>query len=227
MSNDLKTYCFFILLFSTSLLHAQKFTYPNIKPSAKTLQDFISDDWIIKDSAHGDLNGDKLPDIAAIIEYKNTIKEFRPNGDLNEGAPRVLIIFLKNKIGSYNLFLQNNTFITRYGEGGMSNDAYGEITIGKGILEIIVQFTRGHCSYKFRMQNNELALIGATNNGVSGGKFYGLNVNFLTKKAKIEEGNIEDENLKVKWVNVTIKKLKLLKNLKMILSWQVVKGQYI
>jgi hypothetical protein len=227
MAISAKLFFIFAFLFATGISYAQKFTYPVIQSSGKTLTEFIPSKWFIKDSAQGDLNGDKAAEIAAVLEYKDTIMEPRPDGYKNEGAPRILIILLKNKTSHYNLLLQNNTFITRYGEGGMSADAYGDISISAGVLQIFVEFTRGHATYKFRMKNNDLYLTGATNNGVSGGIFNGFDVNFLTKKAKIQKGKIDENKTKVKWINVPVKQLKRLRDLKMIMLWEVVPYQYI
>lgn len=216
---------FMICLFSTMLLPAQDFSYPVLKTSGKNVEEFTLPKWFIKDSAQGDLNGDKRPDLAVVLEYKDTIQELRPDGFENWGSPRILVVLLRSaKTAGYDLLVQNNTFITRYGEGGMSSDAYKKVRISKGILQLDVEFVRGGAAYKFRFQHNDLYLIGATTGGVSGGIVENFDVNFLTKKAKIEKGSLEEDKWQTKWVNISIKQLRRLREMKMMFDWEVVKN---
>jgi hypothetical protein len=162
------------------------------------------------------------------MEYKDTLRELRPDSSINEGSPRILVVLLKNKItGLYNLRVQNNTFITRYGEGGMDPEAYEGLVISKGVLEIRFSFIRGWASYKFRMQNGDIYLIGGTSSGVSGGVIQSLDVNFMTRKARIETGKIEDEKLKVKWITIPRVPLRKLRDIKMIFDKEIVKDHYL
>ncbi len=209
-------------------LNAQDFSYPTLPISGQQVNDFVPKHYFIKDSAIGDLNADLINDIALVIEYKDTIPERRPDGELNQGSPRILVVLIKNhKINHYDLFLQNNTFIIRYGEGGMDPEAYGELNISKGILQILISFLRGTVIYKFRMQQGDLCLIGGTTRGVSGGTYYSFDANFSTFKAKIEEYSIEDKQSKPKWIVLPKIPLKKLREMKMPLQWEVVKNQYL
>ncbi|RYE51312.1 MAG: hypothetical protein EOP48_18415 [Sphingobacteriales bacterium] len=224
----MKQLLFILLLIYSIHLSAQDFAYPKIPLASQTLTGFIPKNWILKDSAAGDLNGDNCLDIALVIEYKDTIRERRPDGEVNTGSPRVLLVLFKDaKTGQYKLFLQNNTFIIRYGEGGMDPEAYGEVSISKGILEVFISFLRGNASYKFRFQNGDLHLIGGSSGGVSGGRYYGFDANFSTRRAKIEEGPIDADKTKVKWVSLPKTPLKKLREMKMIFQWEVVKDQYL
>jgi hypothetical protein len=219
---------FVLFIFCTLRLSAQNFSYPKIAIADQSLDGFIPKNWFLKDSAVGDLNNDSLSDIALVIEYKDTIQERRPDGEVNRGSPRILAVLLKDaKTGQYKLFLQNNTFIIRYGEGGMDPEAYGEVSISKGILKIFVSFLRGNATYKFRMQNGDLYLIGGSTGGVSGGRYYGFDANFNTRRAKVEEGPIDADETKVKWVSLPKAPLKKLREMKMVLRWEVVKDQYL
>lgn len=216
-----------ILILHSAYLKAQDFPYPTLPASAQQLSDFVPQHWFIKDSAAGDLNGDQVNDCALVIEYKDTVPERRPDGEVNQGSPRILIVLIKNnKTNQYNLFLQNNTFIIRYGEGGMDPEAYGELKISKGVLQVLISFLRGTVTYKFRMQGGDLYLIGGSNIGVSGGKYYGFDANFSTSKAKVEEYPLEAKT-KPKWINLPNTPLKKLRDMKMHLQWEVVKNQYL
>jgi hypothetical protein len=217
-----------ILLLCGGVLPAQEFAYPNFPATAKSLAEFVPPKWFLKDIAAGDLNGDQLADLAFVIEYKDTVQERRPDGNVNMGSPRILGVVFKNaKTGKYDLLLQNNTFVVRYGEGGMDPEPYGYVSISKGILEIVVAFLRGSMNYKYRMQNGDLFLIGGSSGGVSGGTFYGFDANFSTGKGKIEEGPIDQDKTKVKWIKLPKAPLKKLQEMRMILQWEVVKDQYL
>src|SRR5205809_7676548 len=101
------------------------------------MDDLITSDWTLKDSSAGDLNGDNIPDLVVVTEWKDTIEELRPDNTVNLGSPRILLIFFKNsRTGNFDLVLQHNTFIIRYGEGGMDPESYGKVSIKNKVLDI-------------------------------------------------------------------------------------------
>jgi len=200
----------------------QAFEYPSFNKTINTMDDLLLSNWFLKDSAAGDLNGDNVPDLVAVVEWKDTIEELRPDKTVNLGSPRILLIFFKNsQTGTFDLVLQHNTFIIRYGEGGMDPEGYGKVSIKNKVLDIYYSLMHGLADYKFRYQQNDFYLIGAMNSGVGGGQINSWDINFLTKKAKHEWGEITDEKMKVKWVTVPIQHLKKLKDMSMQFSWEV------
>ena len=200
----------------------QAFEYPSFNKTINTIDDLLLSNWFLKDSAAGDLNGDDVPDLVAVVEWKDTIEELRPDKTVNLGSPRILLIFFKNsQTGTFDLVLQHNTFIIRYGEGGMDPEGYGKVSIKNKVLDIYYSLMHGLADYKFRYQQNDFYLIGAMNSGVGGGQINSWDINFLTKKAKHEWGEITDEKMKVKWVTVPIQTLKKLKDMSMQFSWEV------
>ena len=165
----------------------QTFAYPSFNKSIKAMDDLITSDWTLKDSSAGDLNGDNIPDLVVVTEWKDTIEELRPDNTVNLGSPRILLIFFKNsRTGNFDLVLQHNTFIIRYGEGGMDPEAYGKVSIKNKVLDIFYSLVHGEADYKFRYQQDDFYLIGAMNSGVGGGQINSWDINFLTKKAKHE-----------------------------------------
>jgi len=211
-----------LALLLSNVIFCQAFNYPSFNKSVKTIDDLLISNWFLKDSATGDLNGDSIADLVVVIEWKDTIEELRPDNTVNLGSPRILLIFFKNSTtGNFDLALQHNTFIIRYGEGGMSPEAYSKMSIKNKVLDIFYELLRGHAEYKFRYQESDFYLIGATTGGESGGQLDYWDINFLTKKAEHKWGDISDEKLKSKWVNVPVQKLKKLSDLTMQFSWEV------
>jgi hypothetical protein len=226
--NIMRVITIIVFLVIGSSAFAQKFSYPIFNKSGKTIKDFIPSNWFLKDSTVGDLNGDKIPDLAMVVEYKDTIEEIRPDSTVNKASPRILLILFKNPHSSlYDLFLQNNSFIIRCGESGMDPEAYGKLSISKRVLFIEFDFIRGMSIYRFRYQKEDFYLIGATSNGVAGGRFYGTDVNFLTKKAKLTTGEISGEHEKVEWRTILTQSLPKLEDLKMLFTIEVLHDIYL
>ncbi len=90
----------------------------NFPQKAKSVNDFIPKGWkILKDEngsnfiAKGDLNKDKLEDVAIIIE-KNDKKNIKKNDNFGPNElnlnPRILLILFKEKDGTYSLVAKND-----------------------------------------------------------------------------------------------------------------------
>jgi len=217
-----------MLLINVCSAIGQSFPFPTIKKYGKVIKDFIPVNWFIKDSCFGDLNNDSSPDLAFVIQFKDTIEESRPDSSINTGSPRVLIVCLKNNTtGLFDLFIQNNTFIYRYGEGGMDPDPYNKIDISNKVLTISYIYTRGHADYKFRYQNKDFFLIGAEDGGVDGGQIDFWDFNFMTKKAKHEWGDMSSEKMNTKWVTLSFKKLRRLREMSIPFSWEILPTVFI
>ena len=158
--NIMRVFLTITLLVNISLSFGQTFRFPISKKTGKNISELIPPNWFLKDSCVGDLNNDNIPDLALVIEYKDTIDEIRPDSSTNNGSPRILLVYFKNiRSGNFDQVIQNNTFIYRYGEGGMSREPYGKIDIKNKILIISYLFTRSHADYKFRYQQKDFYLI--------------------------------------------------------------------
>lgn len=134
-----------------------------IKSTGSSLDDFIPKDWKLISKVQGDLNKDKLKDIAAVIEYTGEYND----GDNEEwtGQPRILFIIFKKNDGTYKLSIQTATLIMRSDEGGVFGDPFAGMEYSRG--SIVVSFYGGSAwrwgfTYRFRFQNNGWYLIGET-----------------------------------------------------------------
>ncbi|RYE19690.1 MAG: hypothetical protein EOP45_12240 [Sphingobacteriaceae bacterium] len=210
----------FLLLCNS--VFGQKFSYPTFIRSCNNIKEFVPKGWTILETTNGDLNGDRINDLVAILEYKHKISESRPNDISVVTNPRVLLIFFKNSKGNLDLKLQHNTFILRNGED--SKEVYPELAIKKGVLSVHYDLFHDYPTYKFRYQNNDFYLIGATVGGVHGGLWSEDDINFSTKDFYTTSYYVEDEqNKKVKHLHLKDLKPLKLKDFKMPLTYKISK----
>lgn len=134
-----------------------------IQSSGNNLDDFIPEDWKLVSKVKGDLNKDKLKDIAAVIEYTGDYTDNEEEEGI--GKPRVLFIILQKKDGSFKLAVQSANLIMREGEGGILGDPFDGIEYNRG--SVVISFYGGSAwrwgyTYRFRYQNKDWYLIGKT-----------------------------------------------------------------
>ncbi|RZK54635.1 MAG: hypothetical protein EOO91_15615 [Pedobacter sp.] len=70
-------YLFVILVFCAQLAKSQTFSYPQLNKQGKDIEGLIPSRWKAIDTATGDLNNDKIADLAIIYEYNLPIIESR------------------------------------------------------------------------------------------------------------------------------------------------------
>jgi hypothetical protein len=223
----------------SSSVFGQDFEFPTIDQYGKDISSFIPLGWTLLDSTRGDLNNDNLTDIALVIQHKDSVsitkKEFEYE-DTVLTQPRILIIaFYNSTTKRYELIEQNNTFILNH-DIPNREDPYHDISINTGILKIDFHifmnmggWGMSENTYKFRYQGNDFVLIGADyyyakrNTGETENRSY----NFLTKKVKIEKGNLSSDKQNVKWRKFELPTLKTLKTFKQPFTWEVEKDYYL
>lgn len=139
--------------------------------SYQELETQIPEGWNIIMSTEGDLNNDKVADLAILIE--NTLSEHIAYDEQREYSlnynPRALMVFLKNKEGLYQLIGQNDTgFIPPSDDRDnpcivdplMEN---GELRIKNNVLHIALHFwlscgSYEVASYRYKFQYNGMSL---------------------------------------------------------------------
>lgn len=185
----LTTYLSISLLFQT-------FKYPVLPASGTKAESFVPKGWHVHEKAEGDLNKDNLPDIAAVIESDKPVKNLKEAD--NEQTPRLLLIAFKQTDGSYKLSIQSNESIMLSNEGGVFGDPWEGLSIERGTL--LVRFYGGSSSrwsyaYRWRFQNNDWFLIGATYTASSthDGSYEKYDFNLITGATEISKGVGEDE----------------------------------
>ncbi len=172
------------------------------KNGKEDISSLIPDGWHIlqraegkPEEAEGDLNNDGINDIAIVIEETNKSIEAAPK--------RALMVVFGNKDKTYTLSVIAENAILKADEGGVFGDPLEGISIDRGSL--LISFYGGsnwrwYRTYRFRFQDNDWYLIGAT----LGSYFTGnateenadeedynlLTGDYITKKAD-EKGNIQ------------------------------------
>ena len=181
----------------------------NFPDKAKNVNGFIPTGWKTILSAKGDLNNDKLEDVAIVIEKTdkaNIVKNENLGSEYLNLNPRILLVLFKQKNGSYILASKNDKdFIKSAGdkENPALMDTLDNISIKNNILKIKFNYflSAGSWSvtqntYTFRFQNKKFELIGFDNNSYmrNSGNQDEFSINFSTNKVKITTGgNMFDE----------------------------------
>ena len=121
------------------------------------ISDLVPEGWNIVEKVEGDLNKDNIDDIAVVIEGTSEAED--------EASNRELLIAFGNKDGTYTLSTKAEKAILRADEGGVWGDPFEGISIDNGSL--LISFYGGsnwrwYGNYRFRYQDNDWYLIGAT-----------------------------------------------------------------
>ncbi len=172
------------------------------KNSKEDISSLIPDGWHILERVEGkpekaesDLNNDGINDIAIVIEETNKSIEVAPK--------RALMVAFGNNDNTYTLSVIAENAILKADEGGAWGDPLEGISIDRGSL--MISFYGGsnwrwYRTYRFRFQDNDWHLIGATLGSYFTGNTTEENAdeedyNLLTgdyiKKKADEKGNIQ------------------------------------
>lgn len=219
--------------------YAQQFTYPKIKFKSKILDDLKFNNWKVIHTAYGDLNNDKIQDIALILEYDKEIKEKRAYGD-NETElieefqkPRILAVYFKFFDG-YKLALQNNDFILRSEEGGSIGDPLKDIQIKDNTL--CITFSGGsnwrwNLNYDFKYQQKQWFLIDAKNRYYhnDSGEMTENSYDFKNRKVTKTSGNLYNRNQSntQELFDLKIKQNPTLSTLKKPWTWEILPDNFL
>jgi hypothetical protein len=103
---------FFVSVFAANALKAQDVIIPSAPSNGNSLKDFLPPYWDVMKSVSGDLDGDSVNDIAAILEYRYTLRGNDENGAPITCKPRILVVLTAIKGDfHYHLWVQNNHII--------------------------------------------------------------------------------------------------------------------
>lgn len=233
----------FLILLSFFFINgtfAQAFKFPEL-PHQGQLSDLTPSNWKIIDSVSGDLNNDGIKDLALILEFYRPVKESRAYGDNTTEIiteiqkPRILAIyFRRSATGSYKLITQNNNFILRSEEGGISGDPLRAMTIKNNQLNLSFEGGgnwRWKLNYAFKYTNKEWQLETANNYAFNeeSGEMNDRQYDFLKQKKITITGKIHNRSTGNKSVKQAFptKVPRTFNNFKKPWTWEITDGEYL
>lgn len=170
-------------------------SYPTLPNHVREISELVPSGWRTVTVKTGDLNGDTRPDAAILMRMtdpanikKVTSSSYYKQDDTN---PYMLAIGLAGPDG-YTLAATNHDLFPRETapmHGDTPPDA-DTVTIARGILSLSFDHLRGFDKFRFRWNGKAFALVGYDCGGVAGGSIFGLSANYLTRKARIERGEV-------------------------------------
>jgi hypothetical protein len=188
--------------------------FPTLPAQAQTKAGFVPKGWVVEKESSGDLNGDGVPDWMLVLQMsdpKNVIKNSGLGPDELDTNPRMLVVaFADKSTNKVSLALANHTLIPRLTHPTME-DPLENAAIVKGTVQVSISFfmTAGSWyttqnKFMFRYQDGCFKLIGYDSTEIkrNTGEMSTVSVNYLTKKAKITKGNVENDDTKVSWKTV-------------------------
>lgn len=177
---------------SSANADVDRFNYPTIIPHSATLDGFVPKGWRIESQAQGVLEPSHQPAVAFLLH--------KGSGD-DESDPRLLAVALEKPNGSFDLILQNHTFIPRLthpaaNDPGPDYSGDPKVEIKRGALRIYLSenWSMGSNSdmdhvFTFRFDGRRFLLIGyqyfAVTQSLDTGK---VSINYLTHKLSRSRG---------------------------------------
>ena len=175
----------------------QKLTAEEIKLKQDKLkyQAYIPEKYVLFEAIEGDLNKDGLKDVALMVKATDPKQwidhEYRGRLDRNRRG----IIVLVSEKGKYKPIVRNlSSFSSENEEGGVYFAPELWVSIEKGLLNVHYGHGRyGYWNYTFRLQQNDLRLIGYDDASHHGPYVKSeTSINFLTQKQLIRQNTNED-----------------------------------
>lgn len=223
---------FSFVMIANIAISQSSYKYPILPAKAGKLEVFFPKNWHLLYKAEGDLNKDQLPDIAFIIEGDIEVENLKID---NTTKPRILAIAFQQSNGGYVLSIQSNDFIKLSNEGGILGDPLADLKIQRG--SVLISFYGGSSDrwgydYRFRFQNNDWFLIGATylSHSTLNGFGQKYDFNLITGRMDYKEGRAIDEGAtpdKIIQQNIGKKPLRMLKQLGGDNLWNIYKDIYL
>lgn len=235
----MKTTIFLLLIAVSGSAFSQSFKYPLMNAQGKTIKALIPPQWKVVDSAYGDLNNDKVDDLALIIEFYAAVKENRAYGDNTTELitelqrPRILAVYFKTG-RNYRIVTQNNNFVLRSEEGGAMGDPLRPMSINENKLSLAFEgggTWRWKLGYSFKYLNKDWQLTNANNYSYhsTSGEMNEKQYDFLAKKRVVTIGQTNNGPLTNETTEqpLTLKALRTFANFKKPWTWELGPDEYL
>jgi len=179
---------------------------PRLAAEAASPEGFVPRGWKLEVSKTGDLNGDKVPDVAMVLhgqDPKLVLRDYPGQAsETFDTNPRILAVAFGKPGGGYRLALQNATLIPRRDNPSMDDPFEGGLEIARGVLRVKIYlfmsaggWTTFNADYAFRWQNGRFELIGYDRGEVhrGSGETTDISINFSTGRMSVTKGSIESD----------------------------------
>ncbi len=143
--------------------------YPALPRNAATIASFVPRGWKLTDKAVGDLNGDRIPDVALAIWMNDRRNSIHPSYDPKiryDTNPMMLVVVFGNRRGGYDLTVANHAPIPRRVNPNQ-DPPFNGVSIANGVLRVKMHefleaggWRMGTNSFAFRYRDRSLRLIG-------------------------------------------------------------------
>ncbi|QNH17794.1 hypothetical protein HEP74_02950 [Xanthomonas sp. SS] len=185
--------------------------YPQLPAQGGDAAAFVPSGWKLEVERRGDLNGDGRADLLLVLKMadpRNVLDNTNFGPDRFDTNPRMLAVAFAEGDG-YRLALRDHTLIPRpdapnmedYLEGGEPAIARGTFSVNLNQFSSAGSWSTSQTTFRFRYGQGCFQLIGydvhGTNRG--SGEVHDISANYLTGKAKVSDGNIEDSALRTHW----------------------------
>lgn len=236
----MKTKLILFFLLCHTAIYAQPFKFPVLPEYGKSLESLIPSNWTVIDSVSGDLNNDKIKDMAFVIEFYRPVKESRAYGD-NETEiitevqkPRILAIYFRRSTnGAYRMVTQNNNFILRSEEGGEMGDPLRPAKITAN--QLMLSFEGGgnwrwKLNYSFKYADKDWQLTHANNYAYQNGsgEMNDKQYDFVNKKRKTISGKINGAATNDTFEQpLIIKTLRTFNSFKKPWTWEINRDEFL
>lgn len=161
--------------------------HPRLPQRAADAASFIPSGWTLTGQQAADLNGDGRTDLAILIGYA---------GSAGEPASHVVLVAFAEPAGGYRLAVSNRVLFdnARPESSGDVPPNADTIRIERGSLVLSFEHLRGMATYRFRWDGGAMQLIGYDASGVSGGCMTTTSINYLTRRARLTAGYIDQDS---------------------------------
>jgi len=136
---------------------AENASFGNLPREGTSLDDFVPKGWKVDLQVSGDLNGDGVPDIAAILIED---KPDSDQSDADEGPAHAFIVLLGADNGKFVLSGKNTKLLQCKGCGGIKE--FVDIRINKGVL-VVYQMSGSrwytYTTWRFRYDPKSLRFV--------------------------------------------------------------------
>lgn len=186
--------------------------YPLLRQSGARVADFIPKGWSTLGKASGDLNGDKLADVAIVIkgnrpQYKQ--KNHGPGEENFDTNPRLLVVLFKDaETRGYKLVVNSRTLVEQ-ADTPEAAESFGKVSIANGLLLVELHsfdtFATTKTTYKFQYQHKRVRLIGAEQDQFQRNvdEWLHFSVNLLTRRMQVTTSTWSGKTKpQVRWKNL-------------------------